>query len=139
MTILTTVLLLIIALIIAILAVMYTTRQQKKLSDENLIDFERNIKPKMIKLVLLTTIPTLSFFLHVVITQGDMKVAFIALYTVLFTAISTAAYYRAKTIIKHSGKQKEYNYISNYIFFFSFMQLLLMIALTNVFIAYINR
>lgn len=91
------------------------------------------------KLVLLITIPTLALCFHSMTCPGDIKTTFVSICVILSFVISTFVYYRSKAIIKNLGKQKEYTYITNYVLFFGLIQLIMIAALTCLFLEYVNK
>ncbi|MGH2666285.1 hypothetical protein [Flavobacterium sp.] len=54
-----TILLYLLGIATAFFGIFYMTKHKKKLSNENLVEFERSIKPKLIKFLFLSFIPIL--------------------------------------------------------------------------------
>ena len=126
------------AFILAFYIIFYVSRQKKKLSDEDILFFEKNIKPKILKLLLLICIPTFFLLFHALTNVGNINMTLILICTIASVVFTTSAYLISRQIVYKTGRQKEYNYITHYLFIMGITQLVLMTAVTSLFLETVN-
>jgi len=126
------------AFILTFYIIFYVSRQKKKLSDEDILFFEKNIKPKILKLLLLICIPTFFLLFYALTNVGNINMTLILICTIASVVFTTSAYLISRQIVYKTGRQKEYNYITHYLFGMGIIQLVLMTAVTSLFLETVN-
>ncbi len=129
----------VIAFILTFSVFFYAIRQKKKLSDEDLLHFEKKIKPKILKMFLLICLPTLGLCFHAITCVGDINMNFILISAIASLIITASTYIISKQITNKSGRQREYNYVTHYLLIMGITQLVLMTALTCLFLELTNK
>jgi hypothetical protein len=111
----------------------YTIRSKKKLSDENILEFEKTFKQSFIRYYFLSFLPTLllCFF---VLSHGDFMIgpSFITSLITLIL-INIFCYLRLSSIISRSPNWMKYKFAPNYFIFTCIGQLFFIGALASVY------
>lgn len=118
-----TILLYTISIIITFSGIFYIVQHKKKLSPENIVEFEKTIKPKILRFIFLSIIPLLliSYYLMNDLTEIN---GYYFIYAGLTTVvISLIGYIQSKKIIESSTNSENFKYVLNY-FIFSCMAML---------------
>lgn len=126
-----TILLYTLGILISFLGKLYVMKHKKKLSNENLVEFEKNIKPKIIKLILLSSIPLLTICIYLISIPKEIKIRFFILWGIALIMLTIFGYMKSKKIINQSPNAEHYKYALNYFIFMCAGQILILSAAVN--------
>jgi hypothetical protein len=126
-----TILFLIIGFLIIGFGVFYNISNKKKLPDENLVEFEKTIKPKIIKYLLLPMLPTVLLCVYVINGLESFNILLFVCGGLLQIIIALFGYFQSKKIINQSNNAACFSYFLNFFIFYVTGQLFILATLTS--------
>jgi phosphate starvation-inducible membrane PsiE len=117
------------ALIISFSGVFYVSASKKKLSNENLIEFERNIRPKLLKFLFLSFIPLFIVCIYLINSPEQISLRYFIYAALTCVALNIFGYFQSKKIMNLSPNSEHFKFALNY-FIFITMGILFILAAT---------
>ena len=112
-----TYLLYIIGLSIAFYGKIYVMKHKKNLSDENLIEFEKKLKPKIIKFIIFSFFPVFLFCFYLISGPTQINIWYFIICALVMIILNIFGYINSKKTINHSQNSEHFKYILNYFIF----------------------
>jgi hypothetical protein len=103
-------------------------KHKKNLSDENLIVFEKNIKPKIIKFILFSSIPVFLFCFYLISGPTRINIWYFIICALVMIVLNIFGYIESKKIINQLQNSEHFKYILNYFIFMGSGVLLILSA-----------
>ena len=126
-----TILLLILGLATSFYGKFYIARHKKKLSDDNIIEFEKAIKPKVIRPIYFSFLPMLALSVYLISGVDSFNIRLFIYTGLAVVALTVFGYFQAKKTIYQSVNSTHYKYVLNYFIFVCITQLFILAAVTN--------
>ncbi len=134
-----TILLYIIGITISICGMFYVIQNKNKLSNENLVEFEKSIKPKLIKFILLSFIPLFLISAYLLNGTETINIHYFIYAGLANVILSIFGYFQSKKIINQSKNAKCFKYALNYFIYICIGLLFILSAALNTLKEYVNN
>jgi hypothetical protein len=123
-----TILLYLVGLGFSVFGIWYVSGKKKKLSDENILEFEKVIKPSLLKFRLISAIPILCLCFYLLNGTTDFRISYF-IYTALGSVLLTiVSYFGMKKVVQKSTSTLSFKFTLNYCILFGLTLLTLVFA-----------
>jgi len=126
-----TIILFISGILITFWGMFYVMQHKKKLSSENLVEFEKNIKPKLLKFLFLSYIPMIIISAYLLSDPKEIKISYFIYTGLASVTMDVFCYIQSKRIINQSLNAEHFKYASNYFIFMGLGLLFILSAAAN--------
>ncbi len=124
-----TYILFILGIAIAYYGKFYVMNHKKKLSNENLIEFEKTIKPKILKFIYLSILPCFALCFYLISGPIEINIWYLIVCAIVLIILSTFGYIKSQKIVNQSQNSEQFKYILNYFIFFGIGLLIIILAI----------
>lgn len=123
-----TYLLYILGISITLYGKLYVMKHKKNLSNENLIELEKELKPKIIKFIIFSSIPVFLFCFYLISGPTQINIWYFIICGLVMIILNIFGYIKSKKIIYQSKNAEHFKYILNYFIFMVSGVLLILFA-----------